>query len=225
MNKGETMTSLLSINNLSLNINGQSILKDVSFNINEGQHTSLNGPSGSGKSTILKIIARLMEANQGSIKYLDNKIEDIEYTKYRQEVSYVIQNPLLFDETVYDNLSYPAKIRNQNFDENRAKELMNELLLDHISLDKNIDSLSGGEKQRVGLIRNLMYPPRVLLLDEVTSSLDDTAAKAVWDLLFKEAQNHNITLVWISHDESEQNLAKKLVYLKNGELIKEVENA
>lgn len=210
---------LIKIEDISLNVTNQNILDNINFSIKKGQHTSINGPSGSGKSTILRILARLTKESSGKI-FFDNKdIYQHEYTDYRKEVSYVIQNPQLFGETIEDNLIFPSKIRNSEFDSNRALTLMEKLGLGSMSLDKKVDGLSGGEKQRVGLIRNLMYPPKVLLLDEVTSSLDDDSSKLVWEFLFDEAKNSEITLVWVSHDEDEQNMAEQKIYLKNGKMV------
>lgn len=212
---------LIKIEDISLNVTNQNILDNINFSIKKGQHTSINGPSGSGKSTILRILARLTKESSGKI-FFDNKdIYQYEYTDYRKEVSYVIQNPQLFGETIEDNLIFPSKIRNSEFDSNRALTLMEKLGLGSMSLDKKVDGLSGGEKQRVGLIRNLMYPPKVLLLDEVTSSLDDDSSKLVWEFLFDEAKNSEITLVWVSHDEDEQNMAEQKIYLKNGKMVDE----
>ncbi|WP_282926551.1 ABC transporter ATP-binding protein [Helcococcus kunzii] len=211
---------LIKIENLSLEVPKQKILDDISFSIHKGQFTSINGPSGSGKSTILRILARLTKESSGNIYFEDKDMYQYEYTDYRKEVSYVIQNPQLFGETIRDNLSFPAKVRNQEFDENRAKSLLDRLGLGHMNLDKSVDSLSGGEKQRIGLIRNLMYPPKVLLLDEVTSSLDDDSSELVWDFLFEEAKKSDITLVWVSHDEHEQNMAEQKIYLKKGKMAK-----
>lgn len=211
---------LIKIENLSLEVPNQKILDDINFSIHKGQFTSINGPSGSGKSTILRILARLTKESSGNIYFEDKDMYQYEYTDYRKEVSYVIQNPQLFGETIRDNLSFPAKVRNQEFDENRAKSLLDRLGLGHMNLDKSVDSLSGGEKQRIGLIRNLMYPPKVLLLDEVTSSLDDDSSELVWDFLFEEAKKSDITLVWVSHDEHEQNMAEQKIYLKKGKMAK-----
>lgn len=211
---------LIKIENLSLEVPKQKILDDINFSIHKGQFTSINGPSGSGKSTILRILARLTKESSGNIYFEDKDMYQYEYTDYRKGVSYVIQNPQLFGETIRDNLSFPAKVRNQEFDENRAKSLLDRLGLSHMNLDKSVDSLSGGEKQRIGLIRNLMYPPKVLLLDEVTSSLDDNSSELVWDFLFEEAKKSDITLVWVSHDEHEQNMAEQKIYLKKGKMAK-----
>lgn len=211
---------LIKIENLSLEVPKQKILDDINFSIHKGQFTSINGPSGSGKSTILRILVRLTKESSGNIYFEDKDMYQYEYTDYRKEVSYVIQNPQLFGETIRDNLSFPAKVRNQEFDENRAKSLLDRLGLGHMNLDKSVDSLSGGEKQRIGLIRNLMYPPKVLLLDEVTSSLDDDSSELVWDFLFEEAKKSEITLVWVSHDEHEQNMAEQKIYLKKGKMAK-----
>lgn len=212
---------IISVHNLGLEAQNQKILQNINFSINKGQHTSINGPSGSGKSTILRILSKLTKESEGYCEFEGNKINDFEYTDYRKQVSYVIQNPQLIGETVEDNLAFPAQIRSEEFDSKIADYLKEKLGLSYIENSKKITELSGGEKQRIGLTRNLMYPPKVLLLDEVTSSLDEETTKLVWKLLFEEAENNDITLIWVSHDEDEQNMAKNKIYLKNGRQIEE----
>lgn len=80
------------LKNISLDIYEQEILDDVSFNINKSERTSINGPSGSGKSTILRIIARLTKQDSGIVEFNGKDITNIEYTEYRRDVSYVMQN-------------------------------------------------------------------------------------------------------------------------------------
>lgn len=211
--------SLIELKNISLEDHQQAILQNVSFSIKSGQHTSISGPSGSGKSTILRLMALLLEPSEGEIFYQGQDIAQLESTEYRREVSYSYQSPQLFGHTVEDNLAFPAKIRQHEFDESRAKALLADVGLNYIDLDKAVDDLSGGEKQRVALIRNLMYPPKVLLLDEVTSGLDDENSERIWDWLLKRATQEEVTLVWVSHNEKEQQLASQQIQIRHGKLV------
>lgn len=211
--------SLIELKNISLEDHQQAILQNVSFSIKSGQHTSISGPSGSGKSTILRLMALLLEPSEGEIFYQGQDIAQLESTEYRREVSYSYQSPQLFGRTVEDNLAFPAKIRQHEFEESRAKALLVDVGLDYIGLDKAVDDLSGGEKQRVALIRNLMYPPKVLLLDEVTSGLDDENSERIWDWLLKRATQEEVTLVWVSHNEKEQQLASQQIQIRHGKLV------
>ena len=211
--------SLIELKNISLEDHQQAILQNVSFSIKSGQHTSISWPSGSGKSTILRLMALLLEPSEGEIFYQGQDIAQLESTEYRREVSYSYQSPQLFGHTVEDNLAFPAKIRQHEFDESRAKALLADVGLNYIDLDKAVDDLSGGEKQRVALIRNLMYPPKVLLLDEVTSGLDDENSERIWDWLLKRATQEEVTLVWVSHNEKEQQLASQQIQIRHGKLV------
>ncbi len=211
--------SFIEVKDISYVPEGQTIISDINFNVNKLQHTSINGPSGSGKSTILKIIASLLQPSSGDILLDNQKQTAINYTEYRKTVSYVHQTPQLFGETVRDNLAFPAEIRNEAFDETKAREYLNALGLSYITFDKNIDSLSGGEKQRISLIRHFFYPPKVLLLDEITSGLDKMTRSTLWDFLFKFVKENNITMLWISHNAEEQMMAKQQIYLsENGKI-------
>lgn len=211
--------SLIELKNVSLTDNDQTILNNISLSINAGQHTSISGPSGSGKSTILRLMALLLEPSDGQIFYEGQDISQLESTTYRREVSYSYQSPQLFGKTVRDNLAFPAKIRGIEFDEPRANALLADVGLDYITLDKKIDGLSGGEKQRTALIRNLMYPPKILLLDEVTSGLDDDNSERIWNWLLKRAVEEHVTLIWVSHNEKEQQLAEQQIHIRQGVLV------
>lgn len=213
----------LVVNGLSYEVNGQSILREISFEIKDGEHTSINGPSGSGKSTILKLLALLLEPSVGEILYGGENIETLEATDYRRQVSYCYQSPQLFGKTVEDNLAFPSKIRDADFDSERAKSLLNDVGLSYISLDKEIEGLSGGERQRVALVRNMMYPPKFLLLDEVTSGLDEKNGEQIWRWLERCAEEEKFTMVWISHNELEQQLATQKMYIYQGELVERIE--
>lgn len=211
--------NLIELKNISLNDHNQMILHKISFEIKEGQHTSISGPSGSGKSTILRLIALLLEPSEGQIYYQNQDITQLLSTEYRREVSYSYQSPQLFGKTVQDNLAFPAEVRQLSFDKKRAEALLAEVSLEYINLDKSIDDLSGGEKQRVALIRNLMYPPKVLLLDEVTSGLDDDNSERIWSWLLNQADQEQITLIWVSHSEKEQQLAAQKIKIYHGKLV------
>lgn len=102
----------------------------------------------------------------------EKNIYDLQMTDYRQEVSCFFQNSLLFGRTVEDNLRFPYQIRGEDFDPSKSKNLLEKLQLPKEIISKSINDISGGEKQRVALVRNLLFQPKVLLLDEITSLLD-----------------------------------------------------
>ncbi len=216
--------SLLEVHDLAFIPDDQTIVEHIEFSVDQGQHTSINGPSGSGKSTILKLIAGLIEPSQGTVQFKDQDQTSYEYTDYRQQVSYVHQSPQLFGETIRDNLSFPSIIRDDNFDEEQAQAFMERVGLDYLNLDKDINSLSGGERQRIALIRHFFYPPKILLLDEITSGLDHSTREGLWRYLFDFVKKNDITMLWISHNEDEQNLSKQQIYLSEHGTIEDIKH-
>lgn len=105
--------SLIAINQLSFEVEDKKILDNIQLTLEKGDFLSITGPSGSGKSTLLKVIATILSKTSGEILYQGQPIETYEPTEYRQEVSYCFQSPVLFGDTVEDNLAFPYLIRDQ----------------------------------------------------------------------------------------------------------------
>lgn len=209
---------IMSLEQVSFKVNQQQILKDISFSVQVGDIITVTGPSGGGKSTLLKIMGHLLSPTSGIIQYNGKDINEYEPTEYRKEVSYFFQNAVLFDETVRDNLAFPADIREDTFNEDQAIRGLETVQLSDTYLDKPIKELSGGEKQRVALIRNLMYPPKVLLMDEVTSSLDAENREIVLSFIRQLNVEENVTILWITHNQEEIEASNKIIRLINGKM-------
>lgn len=210
--------TLLSIRGLSYEVKGQKILEDISYDINEGDFISIGGPSGSGKSSLLKIIATIISKTDGEILYKEIPLEQYEPTQYRKEVSYCFQAPVLFGKTVKDNLSFPYEIRQMEFDKEKAVTLLSTLGLSESDLEKEVKFLSGGEKQRVALIRNMLFEPKVLLLDEVTSALDEANRTIIWNWLRTLKKNGTYTILMVTHNDEEASLADKNIQIVDGKI-------
>lgn len=204
---------LLEIKNLNYSVNGITILKNINLSIDSGDFLTIVGPSGAGKSTLLKIIASLLSSSSGSIKYKDKNINDYSPLEYRRQVSYCFQQPSLFGKTIRDNVVFPYQIRKKKVDEERLTQLLEKVSLDRTFLDKDINSLSGGEKQRVALIRNLVFLPQILLLDEVTTGLDKKSKEIVHHL-FSDVRKQHVTILQVTHDQSEIEAANKIFEIK-----------
>lgn len=210
--------TLLSITGLGYEVRGQKILDDISYDINEGDFISIGGPSGSGKSSLLKIIATIISKTEGEILYKEIPLEQYEPTQYRKEVSYCFQSPVLFGKTVKDNLSFPYEIRHMEFDKEKAVTLLSALGLSESDLEKEVKFLSGGEKQRVALIRNMLFEPKVLLLDEVTSALDDANRTIIWNWLRALKKKGSMTILMVTHNDEEASLAEKNIQIVDGKI-------
>ncbi|WP_373792574.1 ATP-binding cassette domain-containing protein [Jeotgalibaca porci] len=212
------MNSILEVKHLSFSVGEKEILKDISFKIQKGDFLTIKGPSGSGKSTLLKLLAAIMNPSTGEIIYKGKPLSEYEITDYRKEVSYSFQNAALFGTTVADNLMFPYEIRNEPFDRDRAIALLDKVMLSEQYLDQKITELSGGEKQRVALIRNVLFTPEVLLLDEVTSALDAENRKVISEAILRLNRENKITVLWVTHNTDEINDAAKTIEMKEGRL-------
>lgn len=209
---------IIRLENVGFKVGNDEILTNINFSVKEGQIVTITGPSGGGKSTLLKLIGLLSSPTSGTIQYQGKDIFEYEPTEYRKEVSYFFQNAILFDDTVRDNLAFPAKIRGVEVDEGRAIEGLKIVQLPSTYLDKPIQDLSGGEKQRVALIRNLMYPPKILLMDEVTSSLDKENRAIVVSYIRRLNKEEKTTVLWITHNQDEIDASSEIITINNGKL-------
>ncbi len=193
----------LTLDALCWQTGGTVILEDVSFSLRAGECAFITGPSGCGKSTLLKIIGALISPSRGQILLDDKSMDDFTPEAWRQAVSYCAQTPALFGDTVYDNLAFPWLIRKKTPDVTKMRADLARVALSADMLEKGITELSGGEKQRISLIRNLQFIPQVLLLDEITSALDETNKRNVNGLIRQIAAEHNVSVLWVTHDSNE----------------------
>ncbi|EEJ71134.1 ABC transporter ATP-binding protein [Lactobacillus ultunensis] len=210
---------ILSLKNVSYHVKNKNIISNLSLDIAENEFLTITGPSGSGKSTILKLLANLISPTEGIIEFRNKDINQYLPTEYRRKVSYCFQQPLLFGEKVVDNLRFPFRIRKQKFDQDKAVRALKAVDLTPDFLNKNITELSGGEKQRVALIRNILFKPDVLLLDEITTGLDDDSKEIVHTLI-KEVHQNKTTIIQVTHDNDEIEHAGKIIKIVEGKLTK-----
>lgn len=204
---------LLDVQGITYAVQGRTLLAPVSLQLKAGDFLLLTGPSGSGKSTLLKILASLLAPTAGQIRFENRDINSLRAEHYRQQVSYCFQTPQLFGDTVYDNLALPWQIRQQRPSRDTLIASLASVHLTADMLDKKVDQLSGGEKQRVGLLRNLQFLPKVLLLDEVTSALDEENKAVIHNLIQQQVEQQQLAVVWISHDPKEISDAKNVLRL------------
>ena len=191
---------LLHLRDIGFRVGENIILQHVGFSLSPGEFKLITGPSGCGKSTLLKIVASLLSPTEGTILFEGQDISTLSPENYRQQVSYCVQTPALFGDTVYDNLIFPWQIRNKTPEPEKFISDLARFGLAQETLTKSITALSGGEKQRVSLIRNLQFLPKVLLLDEITSALDDVNKRNVNEIIHRYVREQNIAVLWVTHD-------------------------
>ncbi|MDD3173285.1 MAG: ATP-binding cassette domain-containing protein [Herbinix sp.] len=210
--------SLLEFQNVSFANDDKTILKNLSVSIDQGDFISIVGPSGSGKSTFLKLCSHLISPTNGKINFKGNNFIDYSPTELRKSIAYCFQTPYLFGDTVMENINFPFSIRNVKLDQKRVSELF---FLFHMTIDylnKDTKNLSGGEKQRIALIRSLLFKPEILLLDEITSALDVDNTKIVENVI-TSLNKEGITVLWITHNlEQSRKYANKLLAIEAGEI-------
>jgi putative ABC transport system ATP-binding protein len=197
----------LTVDDLTLEVpagggSARRLLDGISFDIDAGQIFTILGPSGSGKSSLLRCLNRLAEPTGGDVALDGVDVATIPVRELRRRVGMVFQHPTLFPGTIADNVLYGPRARDalptDQVDFARRQ-------LDLVGLPPDwaghpVDDLSGGEIQRVALARALANEPDVLLLDEPTAALDQSAGARVERLLLDLASRTRLTFVWVTHD-------------------------
>lgn len=198
-------------------------LRQVSGAVLRGRITVVMGPSGTGKSTLFRLLNRLEDPDEGHIYFEGKDVTALDPVQLRRRVHYVFQASVLFPWTVRDNLCYPIRLQGGQLSEKAMISLLERVGLPPSALSRNVEGLSGGEKQRLNLARSLALDPPVLLLDEPTSSLDDASVEQVEkEILSLRAQG--TTILMISHQrEQAERLADVMWQLKAGTLTVEGE--
>jgi putative ABC transport system ATP-binding protein len=189
-------------------------LRDVNACIPGDGVTVLVGPSGSGKSTLLRCCNRLEAVTEGTISFRGDDLATLEVLQLRRRVSMVFQRPTPFPGTGRDNL----RTADPTLDDDRGRELLARVQLDQDFLERNATELSGGEAQRLCLARSLAVDPEVVLMDEVTSSVDPGARRAL-EALARSLADDGIPVVWVTHDLAQaRRLADTLLVLVDGHI-------
>lgn len=209
----KSSNDILVLDDIHYQIGQAVILDSVSFALQAGEFKLITGPSGCGKSTLLKIVSSLISPTRGRILFDGKSIDAMAPEDYRKQVSYCFQTPSLFGDTVYDNLALPYHIRKLKPDENTMQRDLERLALPGDMLKKGINELSGGEKQRISLIRNLQFMPKVLLLDEITSALGEDNKRNVNALIHRLVAEQGLAVLWVTHDKDEISHADEVITL------------
>lgn len=210
----------LEIKSLSVELNKNLILKDIDLAIEEGEFISLLGPSGCGKSTLLKTIAGLIPVSGGTVS-LDGEVIN-EVPAYKRGTVIVFQDMRLFPNmTVAENVAYPLRIKGMNRSERirKAEEYLGYVQLSGYG-DRKISRLSGGQQQRVALARALAAEPKIVLLDEPFSSLDENLREDMRKLVKDLHRQFRMTTILVTHDRQEAvAMADRLAIMFEGGIV------
>jgi len=213
--------ALLKTSGLFYSRDGNTILNDINIEIQPGEFITVTGSSGSGKSTFLKMCGDLISPDSGDLYYKGKNYLDWNPYELRRKISYLFQTPSFFFESVYENLEYSFTLRQETVNKERILELLRKVNLKEDILKQNIINLSGGEKQRISLIRSLLFLPEVLLLDEITSALDYNNT-LITEELIKEISEQGITVIWVTHDKDQsKKYANRILNFDSGQVREE----
>ncbi len=219
------MSKILEVKDISKKYQGKEseilALKNINFEIQEGEFVSIIGPSGCGKSTLLSIIAGLEDKSSGEIYIENEKVVGIS-----EKIGYMLQRDCLLEwKTILDNTLFGLEIKNELTKENieYAESLLKKYGLYEFK-NKYPSELSGGMRQRVALIRTLATNPKILLLDEAFSALDYQTRIMVTNDIYQILKKENITALMVTHDISEAiSMSDRVIVLtKRPAIIKDI---
>lgn len=212
--------STTEVKNISFGYDKIEILKDVNFEIKQGETLGIMGKSGSGKSTMLKLLMRFWDPDKGEISINGINLKKINTDSIYDNIDYMTQTTVLFSGTIRDNL----KIAKQDATDEEIYESLRKASIDEYikGLDSGLDTrvsdlgdnFSGGERQRIGLARCFLTDSRLILLDEPTSNLDSHNEAIILKSLVEESDDKTIVLV--SHRESTMGVCDRILYMKDG---------
>ena len=205
----------------------QHVLKNIDTEIYEGDFTIIMGASGAGKSTLLYALSGMDKPTLGDIHFLDQEVSQMTNDQLaifrRDNCGIVFQQIYLLDNmSVLDNVLVSGYLVSKNRKEviKRAKELLTQLNIDEVTWKKFPSQISGGEAQRVGIVRSLINKPKVLFADEPTGALNSANGKAVLDAL-TESNEAGQSVVMVTHDLRSAKRGNRILYLRDGVIMGE----
>ncbi|MBR5421530.1 MAG: ABC transporter ATP-binding protein [Lachnospiraceae bacterium] len=203
----------------------QHVIKNLDLEIREGDFTVIMGSSGSGKSTLLYALSGMDKPSMGKIRFGDREIQDYsndELAVFRRgNCGFVFQSIYLLDnQTVLDNVLTGALIVRKNSPElvKKAKELLKKTGLTEEDFNKYPNQLSGGEAQRVGIVRAVINDPKILFADEPTGQLNSASGQDVLDI-FTEVHKNGQSIVMVTHDLKTALRGTRVLYLRDGGIV------
>ena len=227
--KNDTIICFENVQKIYTNKSGMSYvaLKGVSFEINKGEFVAIMGPSGSGKTTVLDLMGTLDSPTAGSITIAGKRVNEMSSSELAElrnmDIGFVFQSynlvPYL---SAIQNVMLPTMVSKKRGNDvmSNAIKLMGEVGLGE-KLEKKPNELSGGEQQRVAVVRALVNNPKILLADEPTGNLDTKSAISVLQILARVNKEFGTTIVLSTHDPEVGIFAKRRIFIRDGLITKE----
>ena len=223
----ERVIKLIEIKNVTKKYDGKAVLSGVNLTIHEGERIAFVGESGSGKTTLAKLIVGLLKPDEGEIYLSGNKLDVLSKRDFftATDMQYVFQDPYSALEPTYTikkTLEETIRICKRNKREvmgiDEALHLIDQTLLNRLS--SKVQTLSGGQRQKLCIARAILPKPSVIIADECTSMLDEVSNKAVLALLNDIQQKQKMTLISIMHEVNfEDDYWDTIVVFKDGEVV------
>lgn len=204
---------------------GIEALKNVTFDINEGESVAIIGSTGSGKSTIANLLLRMYDVSDGKILYDGIEIQTLDISHFRNQMAYVPQDVFLFSETIKNNIQFGINgISDEKIYESARKAVIYDNIMDfeegfETKIGERGITLSGGQKQRISIARAIIRNPKILVLDDCLSAVDTNTENAILNNL-KEIMKDKTTFL-ISHRVSNARLADKIIVLDEGRIVEQ----
>lgn len=205
------------------------VLQGLNFSLRKGENLVVLGKSGSGKSVLIKCVVRLLDADSGSIKVLNEEVTDMDneaLNNTRRKIGFLFQGGALYDSmTVRQNLEFPLRRMFKDLSDSEVNAKVKEAL-ENVGLPDSIDKmpseLSGGMKKRISLARTIIVDPEIMLYDEPTTGLDPVSSHEISLLINEVQKKYKTSSIIITHDiECAKTVANRIIMLQDGKVYKE----
>nr|WP_211093048.1 ATP-binding cassette domain-containing protein [Chitinophaga polysaccharea] len=205
------------------------VLKGIDLEVYKGENVVILGRSGSGKSVLIKIIAGLLQPDNGHIKILGQDVAQLDIKTLhalRLKIGFSFQSSALYDGmTVWENIEFPLVRNKRNLTRKQVNEAIDQVL-DDVGLRQTVDQmpaeLSGGQKKRIGIARMLVLQPEIILYDEPTGGLDPITCVEINRLIKEVQEQYNTSSIIITHDLTcARSIGDRIVMLADGKFLKQ----
>ncbi|PAE06466.1 phosphate ABC transporter ATP-binding protein [Terribacillus saccharophilus] len=195
------------------------IIRGITGRFTKGKITAIIGPSGAGKTTLFRLCNGLLSPSGGNILINGKEILTFDPVSLRRHVGIVLQQATMLAGSVRDNLALPLQLDGKELTDDEAQRMIQLVGLDPDILDRNSRGLSGGQKQKVSIARTLLNEPEILLLDEITSSLDRVSRQDIEKLIEWINRETGTTVIWITHNlEQAKSVAEEVWVMIDGRI-------